>query len=158
MATTTKALKDMSLTDLVLPDSALNNIIENEELDRKLELYSTTAEMNAAIDDKFGACVTAEDFDSTCTTLQNNIDGATSIARGAAETAEATSSKCTALENALGDFKFAVLEQAEYNDIIVPDANTLYFIKAPEVSDEPHDDETPPAEDPTPENTITAAE
>lgn len=51
MATDTKKLNEMSLTDLVLPQTALENIIEVEELDEKLSEYVKTERFDAAIAD-----------------------------------------------------------------------------------------------------------
>lgn len=65
--TSTKILKDMSLADLVLSKDSLDNIVENNELDERLQDYATTSDVIAAteaIEDKLSGYVALSSYEN----------------------------------------------------------------------------------------------
>lgn len=80
MATDTKKLNEMSLTDLVLPQTALENIIEVEELDEKLSEYVKTEQFDNAIADvqtsleNYATVSRANDLEDRIAALERTVE------------------------------------------------------------------------------------
>lgn len=65
--TATKKLKDMSLADLVLSEESLNNIVENNELNDRLQGYATADAVDAvsaAVDSKLSCYAELSAYES----------------------------------------------------------------------------------------------
>lgn len=151
--TTTRALKDISLNELILPEAALNNIIENNEFEARLSDLASNAYVDNKLEERLVPYIQTETVSAISAELVALIDEkADADLSTDVDDCKSMSQQLTA---ALNGISLSVVNYEDY-DPNIADPNTLYFVKAQQIPSS-STEETPSEETPQ-ENENSSAE
>ena len=129
--TVTKSLKDMSLVDLVLSKDSLDNIVENNELNERLQNYATVENLTnnvEAIESKLSGYAALSNYEN----LLARVEQLEFLAQQTSSYAVDKDRLCGAAQQLcimLGGISISVVD--EYDANLATDG-TIYFVKSSE--------------------------